>query len=57
MLNKIILAFFRAVFASFWKNIYCFKEFLLLVLKYLKFNCFMLQNQKMKCLVLSRYSP
>ena len=27
----------------------------MLVLKYLKFDCFMLQSQKMKCLVLLRY--
>ena len=30
-------------------------NFLLVVLKYLKFNCFMLQSQKIKCLVLSKY--
>ena len=31
------------------------KNFILLELKCVKFNCFMLQSQKMKCLVLSRY--
>ena len=30
-------------------------NFLLLVLKCLNFYCFILQSQKMKCLVLSRY--
>ena len=34
---------------------YCFKESLLLVFKCLNFNYFMLQSQKIKCLVLSRY--
>ena len=44
-----------AVFASFRKKITVSENFLQLVLKCLKFNCFMLQSQKMKCLVLSWY--
>ena len=46
---------FGAVFVSFQKKFTVSKNFLLLVLKCLKFNCFMLQRQKMKCWVLSRY--
>ena len=52
-----IIGLFWAVFASFWKKITVSKNLLLLVLKCLKFNCFMLQSQKMKCLLLSRYPP
>ena len=37
------------------KKITVSMNFLLLVLKCLNFYCFMLQSQKMKCLVLSRY--
>ena len=44
-----------AVFASFWEKSTVSKNFLLLALNCLKFICFMLQSQKMKCLVLSMY--
>ena len=44
-LNKIILAFLEFFFCFFLEKIYCLKEFLLLVLKCLKFNCFILQSQ------------
>ena len=43
------IGLFGAVFVSFWKKFTVSKNFLLLVLKCLKFNCFMLQSQKMKC--------
>ena len=46
---------FGADFVSFWMKFTVTVNFLLLVLKYLKFNCFMLQRPKIKCLVLSRY--
>ena len=52
------IGLFGAVFASFWKKFTLSKNFLLFVLKCLKFktfNCFMLRSQKMKCLVLSSY--
>ena len=39
---------------SFWLKFTVTVNFLLLMLKCLKFNCFMLQSQKIKCLVLSR---
>ena len=54
ILNKRTLLF-GAVFVAFWIKFTVTKNFLLLVLKCLKFNCFMLQSQKIKCLVLSRY--
>ena len=40
---------------SLEKNLIFQRIFLLLVLKCLKFNCLMLQSQKIKCLLLSRY--
>ena len=49
-----MLAFFGAVFVSFWLKFTVTVNFFLLVLKCLKFNCFMLQSQQIKCLVLSR---
>ena len=54
ILNKRTLLF-GAVFVTFWIKFTVTKNFLLSVLKCLKFNCFMLQSQKIKCLVLSRY--
>ena len=49
------IGLFGAVLASFWKKFTVSKNFLLLVLKCPKFNCFLLQNQKNKCVVLSWY--
>ena len=49
------IGLFGPVITSFWKKNYCFKYFFLQVLKCLKFNCFVLLSQKIKCLVLSRY--
>ena len=49
------VAFCQAVFVSFWIKFTVTVNFLLLVLKCLKFYCFMLQSLKIKCLVLSRY--
>ena len=49
------IGLFGAVFASFWEKFTVSKNFLLLVLKCLQFDCFMLQSQKMKCLVISMY--
>ncbi len=46
---------FVPVFIGFLEKIYCYVNFLLLVIKCLKFYCFMLQSQKIKCLVLSKY--
>ena len=46
ILNKTILAFLEPFFASSsWKKFNVSKNFLPLVLKCLKFNCFMLQSQ------------
>ena len=39
---------------SFWLKFTVTVNVLLLMLKCLKFNCFMLRSQKIKCLVLSR---
>ena len=49
-----LLVVLEPFFVSFWKKITISKNVLLFVFKCLKFNCFMLQNQKMKCLVLLR---
>ena len=38
------IGLFEAVFASFWEKFTVSKNFLLLVLKCLKFDCFMLQS-------------
>ena len=47
LLNKIILAFFWNRFCFFLEKIYRYSEFsLLLVLKFLKCNFFMLQSEK-----------
>ena len=49
ILNKIIMiGFFGEVCVSFWKEITVTVNFLLLMLKCLKFNCFMLQDQNIK---------
>ena len=46
---------FGADLVSFWVKLTVTVNFLLLVLKCLKFNCFMLQKPKIKCKVLLRY--
>ena len=49
------MAFIEPFLPLSGKNVLFQRIFLVLVLKRLKFNCFMLQSQKMRCLVLSRY--
>ena len=43
-----MIGFFGEVCVSFWKEITVTVNFLLLMLKCLKFNCFMLQDQNIK---------
>ena len=56
-----ILAFLEPLLLLSGEKNYCFKEFFTVSVKMpktrllLKLNCFVLQSEKMKCLVLSRY--
>ena len=52
--TKIILAFLEPLFVSFWLISTVTVNFFLFVLICLRFNCFMLQSQKIKRFVLSR---
>ncbi len=53
--NNIYLALLEPFLSLFGEDLLFTVTFLLLVLKCLKFYFFMLQSQKIKCLVLSRY--
>jgi len=49
MIFGLLSANFEADFVSFWMKFTLTVNFLLLVLKCLKFNCFTLQRPKIKC--------
>ena len=58
ILKKLILAFLEPFLLLSGKKKCCFKESFTVSIKMpIKFYCFMLQSQKIKCLVLTRYIP
>ena len=49
MISGLLSDYFGADFVSFWMKFTVAVKCLLLVLKRIKFNCFMLQRPKIKC--------